>query len=613
MGNQFFPAKESMRSGPRLKPSPPVVCLLGRSRKIHPAVFARQNWSEGRQRMILRLRKEIPGFKLPQCLHHQLRTDRRQASIHIHRRLFLPNRAHLRKKHIARVQPFVEPHRGDAGHYLAVGYCPLDGRGAPILRQQRSMQIDIPEPRQFQHPLRDNPSIGDHKNRIRPDCLELRAKLRIVLDLLRLHRGQRQTQSRLLYRRNLYSQSTACRAIRLRHDQRDLMPRRHHRLERRHCKLRRPTKYQPHRLLPRRSTRSSLSSNARTNEVCISNNKVYAPRSGRFARSGPCGSTLPLAVLNQLLHLANHQVPLQSAQAVNKQNSVQMIDLMLKRPRQQLFAFNLEPFALHILGPHLDLCGAGNLLANLRQTQASFFFNLFSLARDDRRIDEPNLLLRILLEAHIDHRNALRDCDLGSRQPNPLRRIHALKHLFCELLQLRVEHRHGCTRLLQYRIRPLHYFMNLHDALFRVFFRHALNLFSLIFPPINKPRNQYFRICSQYPSKFRFISFSESPPNFSTTSLATVSATIASAATPAAGTTQTSLRSYAAFTGSRVAKLTLASGRLRVEIGFRYPRTTTSSPFEMPPSSPPALLCSRENFVNPSPSYPIASWTADPP
>ncbi len=46
---------------------------------------------------------------------------------------------------------------------------------------------------------------------------------------------------------------------------------------------------------------------------------------------------------------------------------------------------------------------------------------------------------------------------------------------------------------------------------------------------------------------------SESPPNFSSASLATVSATIASAATPAAGTTHTSLRSYAALVSSRVA------------------------------------------------------------
>ena len=74
----------------------------------------------------------------------------------------------------------------------------------------------------------------------------------------------------------------------------------------------------------------------------------------------------------------------------------------------------------------------------------------------------------------------------------------------------------------------------------------------------------------------------------------------AGAATPAAGTTHTSERSYAAFTGSRVANSTDCSGRRSVEMGFKYPRTRISSPLETPPSMPPALLCAREKPVNPS-------------
>jgi uncharacterized membrane protein len=46
----------------------------------------------------------------------------------------------------------------------------------------------------------------------------------------------------------------------------------------------------------------------------------------------------------------------------------------------------------------------------------------------------------------------------------------------------------------------------------------------------------------------------------------------------------------AALTGSRVEKSTDCNGRRSVEIGFRYPRTRISSPLEMPPSIPPALL-----------------------
>ena len=80
-----------------------------------------------------------------------------------------------------------------------------------------------------------------------------------------------------------------------------------------------------------------------------------------------------------------------------------------------------------------------------------------------------------------------------------------------------------------------------------------------------------------------------------------LSATIASPATPAAGTTQTSERSYAAFTASFVFRSAVSSGRRRVEIGFRYPRTTISSPFVIPPSIPPARFEERSNrFVLPS-------------
>src|SRR2546423_10755661 len=91
----------------------------------------------------------------------------------------------------------------------------------------------------------------------------------------------------------------------------------------------------------------------------------------------------------------------------------------------------------------------------------------------------------------------------------------------------------------------------------------------------------------------------ESPPNFSSAHRASVNATIASPATPAAGTTHTSERSYAAFTGSRDLKSTDPSGRRNVEIGFKYPRTMMSSPLETPPSMPPALLLARVNPAAP--------------
>src|SRR5271170_2168096 len=90
--------------------------------------------------------------------------------------------------------------------------------------------------------------------------------------------------------------------------------------------------------------------------------EVTALRAG-----GPSGRTSPLAVLDQLLNLPNHQIPLQPTQPINKQHSIQMIDLMLHRPCQQLRPFNLEPIPILILRPYLHPRRPRNLLANLRQ------------------------------------------------------------------------------------------------------------------------------------------------------------------------------------------------------------------------------------------------------
>src|SRR5713101_4211762 len=80
--------------------------------------------------------------------------------------------------------------------------------------------------------------------------------------------------------------------------------------------------------------------------------------------------------------------------------------------------------------------------------------------------------------------------------------------------------------------------------------------------------------CFKYVSKVRRVSIKESPPNFSTNACASTNDTMASPATPPAGTTQTSERSYAAVMGCFVTMCAVLSGLRSVEIGFRYPRTT---------------------------------------
>src|SRR5207245_2697758 len=107
------------------------------------------------------------------------------------------------------------------------------------------------------------------------------------------------------------------------------------------------------------------------------------------------------------------------------------------------------------------------------------------------------------------------------------------------------------------------------------------------------PRGMRARTCARYPSKFRFVSLSASPPNFSSSACASTSAIIASAMTPMAGTAVTSERSDCAWAGPPVFRSTVRSGAISVEIGFIATRATRGSPVVMPPSVPPARLVAR--------------------
>ncbi len=105
------------------------------------------------------------------------------------------------------------------------------------------------------------------------------------------------------------------------------------------------------------------------------------------------------------------------------------------------------------------------------------------------------------------------------------------------------------------------------------------------------------------------VSASESPPNFSSATRASTSATMVSTTTPAAGTAHTSERWWMATASSPVAMSTVASARGTVEIGFIAARTRTACPLVMPPSRPPARLVER---ITPSgPGY-ISSWATLP-
>src|SRR2546430_5555504 len=122
-----------------------------------------------------------------------------------------------------------------------------------------------------------------------------------------------------------------------------------------------------------------------------------------------------------------------------------------------------------------------------------------------------------------------------------------------------------------------------------------------------------YRGCQSIRSRYALCAATKSPiaspPNFSRAARASSNATAASATTASASTAATSLRSTSASPVSPVARSTERSGRISVGRGFMAARTTISSPFETPPSIPPARLVSR---CRPAPLRRISSCAAEP-
>src|ERR1700722_8584037 len=105
---------------------------------------------------------------------------------------------------------------------------------------------------------------------------------------------------------------------------------------------------------------------------------------------------LPLAFALCLANLAQRQVALQRAHTEDEQHAVEMIDLVLEAAREQLLAIHLEPLAKLVLRANPHLGRTHNLLANVGKAEAPFFFVKPALAKGDFRIDEHQLLSRVL-------------------------------------------------------------------------------------------------------------------------------------------------------------------------------------------------------------------------
>jgi hypothetical protein len=161
---------------------------------------------------------------------------------------------------------------------------------------------------------------------------------------------------------------------------------------------------------------------------------------------------LPLAVFLHFANLAQKQIALQRAYAKDEEDSIEMIDLMLKGSRQQFVSIHFKPLSLNILSADAHLFGSRHPFTNLRQAQAALLLILLALFVNNLGIDENNLFFRIFLEAQVDNGQPFGDADLGCSQPDALRRIHRLEHVVDQGTQFIIELAHRLGWLLQNRI-----------------------------------------------------------------------------------------------------------------------------------------------------------------
>src|SRR5271170_1341254 len=177
----------------------------------------------------------------------------------------------------------------------------------------------------------------------------------------------------------------------------------------------------------------------------------------RFTRS-PSARTgkLPLAFFPQLLDFAPDQIALQHAQMLQEKNSVQVIDFMAERARQEIFAANLERLALEVLRSHGDELRTNNVSTKPWNRKAAFLFADFPFGMDNFWIDQNDLCFRIFAVRNSDHRHPDALANLRRGQADALRGVHRSKHILGKLFELRVKLLDGGPGLFENRIAILH-------------------------------------------------------------------------------------------------------------------------------------------------------------
>src|SRR6185437_3960972 len=149
-------------------------------------------------------------------------------------------------------------------------------------------------------------------------------------------------------------------------------------------------------------------------------------------------------LLSRFLPLRERRTALHQTQIVDEQASVQMIDLVLQAPREQVVRIHLERSSVAVLRANDHTHGAFDVSVDVRNGQAAFLAFLLPLGEDDLGVDHDE---RILI--HVDHRESLGATDLRRGQSDAFRRIHGLEHVVDQTLQFRRDLGYGHRFLSQ--------------------------------------------------------------------------------------------------------------------------------------------------------------------
>ncbi len=174
----------------------------------------------GRQRIVLRCRDQATGQIILECLRQQFGSHAGQTAAELAGINPVIQRQGFLQENISGIHAFIHQHQGDPGFPGTADQGPVDRCRTAQLRQQRRMQIETAPRRQLQQIGRQNPSVSDGNDQVRPQIGQGLLKLRGA-DFQRLQDRNTGCLRRLLDGRCLKMAVTALGPVRLADDGHD--------------------------------------------------------------------------------------------------------------------------------------------------------------------------------------------------------------------------------------------------------------------------------------------------------------------------------------------------------------------------------------------------------